>query len=333
LAWQQYFKSFARPVLAILKIEATDVNPDTPALGDYLAGRLRMLLATRPQIRVVDLASSHHPVLRDLSITDRASMLGADLLLSGTVNQSENNMGLGLQLYDAWGELVWSGQFDDRVLDQAQMQSAVLNALWDQLPLPLDALPETRRIVSSCEYPPDPEAIRMLFRSNRDGQIDQLTALIGTHHDNGLLHLARSLAFFAQVEPASPQRRPVISNLALQDLHEASRNCPDHPEIKRQHLLATRILQDTAGNYESYLAEFPSDAQIRRTLSDTALKAENPEAALMLAREAWLIDPLSDSTICHYDRIASATAKNKNAAGFRTAIEKTRPDLELPCPQ
>jgi TolB-like protein len=335
LAWEQYFKSFARPVLAILKIEATDVRPDTPALGDYFARRLHLVLATRPEIMVVELSSSQHPSIRGLSLARKAEHLGADYLVTGTANQSLDSIQFSLQLYEASGELAWSDQFQDRMLDLAQLQSAMLNTLWETLPLPPDALPEAREIISTCAYPSAVEAIRALFdlSENAPGRdrVTVLTELIETQRDNGLLHLARAYAFFEQAESAPPPRKPVLTNQALQDLNEASKACPRHPEIKRQRLLSTRILQDSIESYEAYLAEFPNDAVIRRILALSALEAGRLEGAMTLANQAWLLDPLESSSICLFDRAASESGLNGAAEGFRKRVSSTRPDLVLPC--
>ena len=217
LAWQQYFRSISRPALAILTIEATDTKADTPALGNYLGDRLRMVIATRKEIRVTEPASARHPSLKNRSMREKSDALGADYMLAGTINQTGGQVHVDLQLHDANGELIWTDRFEDRMLDQAQLQSAILNNLWEQLPLPPETLAGTREIISQCEYPTDADAIRALFHDMTDGtfesRLQELTTLIERFEDNGLLHLARAELFFRQLETAAPFRRPVISNL------------------------------------------------------------------------------------------------------------------------
>ncbi len=41
LAWQYWFTSFARPVLAVIRIEATDTRGDTADLAHHLAALFR----------------------------------------------------------------------------------------------------------------------------------------------------------------------------------------------------------------------------------------------------------------------------------------------------
>lgn len=55
--WQQWVTSFVRLVVAMLQIEATDTRDATQLLANHLAQRIRMLLATRAEIRVIEFSS------------------------------------------------------------------------------------------------------------------------------------------------------------------------------------------------------------------------------------------------------------------------------------
>ena len=59
-AWQQWFVYFTRPTVAVLHIEATDTSSETEDLADHFSRRFRLMLSTRPEIRVFELASSQH---------------------------------------------------------------------------------------------------------------------------------------------------------------------------------------------------------------------------------------------------------------------------------
>ena len=83
--WQQWVQSFARPVIAVLSIEATDTRDDTADLADHLTKRLRMLLATRIEVKVIEMGSSTHPVLVTKSLAEKTELLDAEYALTGTL--------------------------------------------------------------------------------------------------------------------------------------------------------------------------------------------------------------------------------------------------------
>ena len=66
-AWRQWFVSFTRPTIAVAAIEATDMRIETRDLADHLGKRFRLLLATRPEVRVIEYGSSSHPTLEGLT--------------------------------------------------------------------------------------------------------------------------------------------------------------------------------------------------------------------------------------------------------------------------
>lgn len=69
-----------------MPIEATDTRDDTQLLATHIAERLRMLLATRAEIRVIELSSSRHIGLDGLSTLNKARILNADFLIAGTLS-------------------------------------------------------------------------------------------------------------------------------------------------------------------------------------------------------------------------------------------------------
>jgi len=334
LAWQQYFTSFARPALAILRIEPTDARPDTGMIGDHIAARLRMVLATRTEIMVTELSSSQQAGVLSMPPAEKARALKADYLLGGTINQTDEEVRLNLQLFDSGGKLLWSAQFGDRLLDQAQLQSRVLNELWTQLPLPADALVTAREIISACNYPPDPEAVLAIISAkskSADQAVESLNGFIGRHEHNGLLRLARAKANLRRIQDLPPPRRPVVLNLALQDLRQLAEDCSGHPETKLLELRNNRVLEDPQTNYETYLAGFPNDAGIRRTIAGTLLNAGQVSLATTLAREAWQLDPLSQDSICLYGRVLSETGEGDADAAFITHLQRFSPGLSGAC--
>jgi TolB-like protein len=341
LAWQQWFTSFTRTTIAITRIEPTDTRQDTRWLADHFAVRLRMLLATRAEIRVVELASSQAAGLENMSPASRADLLGAEFIISGTLNQGDGDIRLSIQLYSSDGALVFSEQFVDRLLDQSQLESRVLNALWPSLPLPPNSLTVVREFIMSCKYPADPDAIRAIARmGSRLGDIstpvnetEQMTHLIERFQDNGLLHLARAKAFFAALKQAPASRRSVLQSMAMQDLTRALDQCPGLPEAEALRLYHTLQLQAADSDQQYYLSHFPNDSRLRRELAAYRANVDDLTGARLLAGEAYTLNPLNAEAFCFYRQILidedSKAARGKLLSlEHRTVLPDSDPDSD-----
>ena len=98
-AWQHWFASSVRPTVAVLPIEATDAREEIRDLADHLGKRFRLLLASRPEVRVIEYESSGGPSIHGLSVAEKARVLAADYLLTGVLSGKGQNLRLSLQLY------------------------------------------------------------------------------------------------------------------------------------------------------------------------------------------------------------------------------------------
>ncbi len=309
LAWQHWFTSFTRPVLAVIRIEATDTRDDTVDLAHHLATRFRLLLATRAEIRVIEIESSLQESLSNLPISEKAAALNADLLLGGTINQDDSEIRLNLQLFSADGELIWSERFQDRLIDQSQLQNRVLSELWPFLPIPDGAYDEVQNLVMSCKYPADRQAIDAIARFGRAGPEDAveltsvLTPLIEQQSDNGLLHLARASIYFRLLSIAPPPRRPVLQRLAVQDLDRAEEHCPGHPEIALARIYNTLQLEQENLQAEEYLPRFPNEARLHFLLARRAQNSGDNAMAKALAAEALALNSANMEIRCLYHEL------------------------------
>lgn len=284
-AWQQWFTSFTRPTIAVLAIEATDLRAESEDLAAHLALRLRTALATRPEVRVIELASSRHANLGGLPVAEKAQRLGADFVLAGTVAQAETRIRLNLQLFDSAGQRVYGDSFEDRLLDQAQLQNRVLAYLWPYLPLPERGLIETRNIVAKCDYPDDRDALLSIFAidSGKDAQPEQFLEKYG---ESGMLQLAQARRLFAQMASLPPPRRPVVQRVAMQHLANVAELCPLMPDAELLRFANTREpVSDTV------LHDYPNSALL---LQRAASQNSAPERASAFLDEARLLDPLGD---------------------------------------
>jgi len=311
-AWQQWFVTLPRPTIAILPIEATDARLETRDLADHLTRRFRMMLASRAELRVIELDSSTHPSLEGLPVTAQSGSLAAEYVLSGSVSGREQNLRLSLQLFTADGDLIWSERFESPLLHQQQLQEWVLEALWPQLPLQEEALAETRGLLASCAYPADTIAILTLARVDRRGGDSATLAMVAAEHDDaGLLHLSKARFYFGQIKALPPTQRPVIQNLAMQSLGLVERTCPEYPEIELLRLAHTRELQRE--NASGYLARHPNAVALYLALAELHHEAGKLRTVKALVNEALLLDPLGASTRCRIRELQESTGNNDSA--------------------
>jgi TolB-like protein len=328
-ARDQFLTSFTRPVVAIIRIEPTDTRSDTVDLATHLTKRFRMLLATRPEIRVIELASSQSPLLSDLPVIGKAAALGADFLIGGTVNQGNGELRLNIQLFSANGELLWSERFSDRLLDQAQLQNRVLSEMWPALPMSEKALEDIRELVVQCEYPASIEAIRVIA-ATEDGVRDELlsslptlSALIGENQDNGLLHYARAKAYFHALESAAPTSKPVLQNMAMKDLDQAVSYCSGHPGIAALRLYNTLQLQTENLSHTPYLSQFPNESSLRYKLATIYKNSGNMESARQFAFEAWSLNPLDPISLCFYQELLQSEEGKEKVEALQLLAQNT----------
>ena len=311
-AWQQWFASFTRPTIAVLGIEATDTRVEIEDLADHLTRRFRMLLASRPELRVLELDSTTHPSLQRSSIAEKSEALGAEYILSGTLNRRDQNLRLSLQLLASDGQLIWSERFEGPLFYQEQLQGWVLDELWPQLPLNAGALEETRGLLASCAYPADAIAILTLARVGRRGGDSATLAMVAAEHDDaGLLHLSKARFYFEQIRALPPTQRPVILNLAMQSLELVARTCPDQPEIELLRLVHTRELRRE--NEADNIARHPNEAALYLALAELHHEADEGRRVKTLAKEASLLDPLGETTQCRIRELLESAGNSDSA--------------------
>lgn len=335
-AWQQYFMSFTRPTLAVTLIEATDARTDSEVLGPYLAGRIRTTLAARPELVVTEMTSSLRPELTSWGITRKARSLAADFILTGTLNQDKDILRVNLQLYDNEGELVWSAGFEDRLIDLGELESRILEELWMKLPLPVDGLAKSLGPITDCEYPPSAEAIRTLILADSgklqpDAAVEELNGLIENYQDNGLLHLVRARAFFGKLIDAAPPRKPVINNLALQDLRQLSERCPGYTQAALLSLHQNPVKLEEPKQIELQLLAFPNDAFLMRAFAEAWLRTGDTKKAVAAAKEVWRLDPLGTDTLCAVLDLIRISGNDDTADEIRLHALEFHPAKALDC--
>jgi TolB-like protein len=283
--WQQWFTSFTRPTIAMLAITATDTRADSEDLAAHLALRLRNALATRAELRVVELSSSQHPQLEGRTIADKADLLGADFLITGTVAQGSSEVRLNLQLHAADGSLLFGETYEDRLLDQAQLQNRVLSDLWRELPLPADEFAAVRNVIADCEYPDSRDAL-LAVAAVDNGRQPELQTYVEQFDDAGMLHLARTRVLLAGVAAAEPTRKPVQLQIAMQSISTVEELCPATAETR-----LLRLMNTMEPVSDELLRQHPNSAFLYLRASQQNSYAYRATAFL---GEAQLLDPLGD---------------------------------------
>jgi TolB-like protein len=311
-AWRQWFVSFTRPTVAVAALEATDMRIETRDLADHLGKRFRLLLATRPEIRVIEYGSSSHASLDGLPPAEKMQALGADFLLTGTLSGQEQNLRLSLQLHGLGEGLLWGDTFEGPVDLQSQLQGWVLDELWPRLPLDVDARAQTDAVMESCAYPAKTVAILTLARVGRRGGDSATLAMVAAGHDDtSLLHIEKARFYFGQLRDLPPTQRPVIQKLGMQSLDLAARSCPDYPEIELLRIAHTREVQPDNG--ATFVARHPNEAELYVALAESYREAGNAGDAEALAREAMLLAPLDDDIQCRARGLLESGAASEAA--------------------
>lgn len=285
-AWQQWFVSFTRPTIAVLTIEATDLRDDSDDLAAHLALRLRMALATRSEIRVIELSSSHHASLAGRTVPQKTTALGADYALAGTVAQMDTGIRLNIQLFDNDGQLVFGDSFEGRLLDLAQLQDHVLEDLVPHLPLPGGAAGDLRALVRDCGYPESRDALLAVIGVDNQRTTAEPSAHLEPHTDSGMLQLAQARQRFAQIAELPPPQRPVAHQIAMRHAANAAQLCPLLPDAQLLRLLNTHEYVS-----DQLLHEFPNAAALWQRATG---QNSDPDRAKAYLSEARLLDPLAD---------------------------------------
>lgn len=288
-----------RPTVAVLPFEAQDAREETRDLADHLTKRLRTVLAIRPEVRVIESRSAMHISLSGLDTSERAAALGADYLLNGVLRREEGRLQLSLQLFASGGEEMWNKGFESPLAYQAQLQEWVLDALWPELPLDAEGLVAAKGLVANCHYPEDVMAILTLARTGRRGGGPASLAMVATADiEAGLLHLAQSQFYFAQLDTLPESQKPVIEKLARRSLGRAAASCPDHPHVELLRLLHTGELPLDVDTAARYLARHPNSADLYIVVAELHENAGSERRSRAHAREAMLLDPLGEPTRC-----------------------------------
>ena len=318
-ARQQWFQSTRRPAIAFLKIEATDTREDTQDIANHIAARFRLAMATLSEVRVIELSSSQHNALASMPVSEKATWLDADFLFGGTLSQGDATIRLGLQLFAADGSLIWGERYEDRVIDQVQLQNRALADFWSSLLLAGSSLAHAQATLASCGYPAQSAAVLAVMRASAvQTGASVLEEFIAKTTDNGLLHLARARQLFHDIESAAPPRRPVIHRLAMQHLDFADDKCPGFPPIELSRMANTLVLTAAADTVSGYANRHPNSAVVYLGMAREYQKTGDVSTSLALISMAFELDPANGEILCTYRDMLRAHANDSQEEILQT---------------
>lgn len=157
-AWQQWFVSFARPSLVVQALVATDTRDETQWLAERISRNLRTLLATRPELRVLEMGGAS---------------ANADYRVAGTLARRDSTVRATVQLFESGDDLLWSDSFEGQLTDEKSLLNRIQSELWSRLPLAKDAMMYANKLVAMCES----LAERDVLIARAQNKFDEMDAL------------------------------------------------------------------------------------------------------------------------------------------------------------
>ena len=275
-AWQQWITSFTRPIVAVLPIVATDLQDDTVTLANHMSARIRNLLASRPEIRVIELSSAQHPAIGEMSAAETIALLSADFAIAGTLSRGGDSLRLTTRLLDRDANIVFSEIYNGEIIGVAALQKSVIEGVAPNLPLASAAMDDMGALIDGCKYPANSDAVLAV------AGIGEMAEHIASNPGNGLLHHAQAVRLFNAVQIAPPIRKPVLQQLAQQALGDARQACPKLPQLEILQLINTNVAVDDI----EWLNRHPNSAELYRRAG--------------LFDDAHSLDPTNAVTLCHF---------------------------------
>lgn len=137
-----------RPSIAVMPFVNMGEGADYDYFSDGLSEELINLLAQMPELRVISRSSSFSFKGKDISVPEIARIIGADLIMEGSVRKEGNRVRVMAQLIEASSDAhIWSQGFDQSIDDtfrvQDEVAKAVAVALRDSLGLRIESQPRS----------------------------------------------------------------------------------------------------------------------------------------------------------------------------------------------
>ena len=261
-----------RPVIAVSAIEATDLREESVVLAADLAMQIRTLLASRTEFKVLESSSSLHPAIASMPPADKADILGAEFVVSGTLSQGDS-LRLNLQVFDAEGELVGSESIEDNPEDLATIRRNALVAVGSLLGLDETSIDELEELALTCTDPA------------------------------GFEHLNNARRHFAELPGLPRTEQPVAQSLAMQSLADAEAVCAGYPEIELLRLENTGTFRGEGLAAARYLERHASASALFYEYRKAFIEIAEMDTAEELVAEAVLLDPASPQLLCEYRRL------------------------------
>ncbi|MDX1507553.1 MAG: hypothetical protein R3358_04685 [Woeseiaceae bacterium] len=278
-----------RPVVAVTAIEATDLREATAVLADDLARQIRTLLASRIEFKVLESSSSLHPALADRSLAEKAGLLGAEYVVTGTLSQGES-LRLNLQVFDDDGDLVGSETIEDSPEDLATVRRNAVAAAAGLLGLDETSIDELEELALTCTDPA------------------------------GFDHIANARRQFRELPKLPKPEQPVAQSLAMQSLADAEAVCAGYPEIELLRLQHTRTFRNEGLEAAKYFERHASASSLYYEYRKAYIEIADMDTAEELVAEAVLLDPAAPALLCEYRRLLESDSAEAQRIDRRIEI-------------
>jgi tetratricopeptide (TPR) repeat protein len=262
-------------------------------------------LAQIPQLRVIARTSSFSFKGKEVDVATIAKALNVAHVLEGSVRKSDNTLRITAQLVrTSDSSNLWSQTYERQITDvfkvQDEIAGDVVAALKVKL-LPTQQLPNTQRTGNPEAYE---HYLLGMDISRRDRlEASQLAAVefqkaitLDPGYANAYAMLSIAQARAADVAPSQAQRAEEIKQ-ALATIDQAITLAPDLAlgYSRRGCLRHTRAWdwQGAAADFKRAMALDPNNAELLSSYSQTLFFNGHQEEAIVLARKATVIDPLS----------------------------------------
>ena len=148
--------------IAVLPLANTSGDADNDVISDGLTENLIASLATIPDVRVIGRTSAFLFRERTLDLRAIADSLGVSAVLDGSVQRSEDQLKISVQLVSAAdGTVMWAETYDRRLIDFFAIQDEITRAIIDALRL------RVGRVTPGADTLRDVRAYELYLRGRR----------------------------------------------------------------------------------------------------------------------------------------------------------------------
>jgi TolB-like protein/Flp pilus assembly protein TadD len=292
--------------LAVLPFVNMSGDPQQDYFSDGLSEELLNSLAAIRDLQVAARTSSFHFKGSDVDLSEVAHKLNVGAVLEGSVRKDGNHVRITAELINAiTGYHLWSQRYDRDLKNILALQTEIATAVTKALQATMLADAAAAIEVGGSE---DPRAFDAYLRGEKlAGHIDKESVLarIAAYEESlradprfakAMVGKASAVEDFAGYHAASSDRQKYADE-ALALVRQAVAVAPDlgtaHMVLARNLFFSRFDFKDTLTEVDRALALSPGDVYVLRSSVALLNDLGRPDAALVNARHAVVLDPLN----------------------------------------